>query len=257
MSRYEGRLAVITGGGKGIGRSICKLLAKDGSVVAVVDIDEAAAAETVVAIEHDGGAAMPYICDVTNHEQVSAIVAAIEKKAPIDILVNNAGIAHIGNVESTSEAALDRLYAVNVKGLYNFLNTVIPSMKGRGQGVIVNMASIAASLGLSDRFAYSMTKGAVKAMTLSVARDYIDYGIRCNCVSPARVHTPFVDNYLAEDYADNREEMFEKLSKSQPIGRMGTPQEVASLVAYLCSDDAAFITGSDFPIDGGFVTLNT
>ena len=129
-------------------------------------------------------------------------------------------------------------------------------MKAQKSGVIINMASVASSVGIADRFAYSMTKGAVLTMTYSVAKDYIANGIRCNCISPGRVHTPFVDNFLEKNYADNKEEMFEKLSKSQPIGRMGAPDEIASLVDYLCSDDAAFITGSNFPIDGGFVTLN-
>jgi NAD(P)-dependent dehydrogenase (short-subunit alcohol dehydrogenase family) len=128
-------------------------------------------------------------------------------------------------------------------------------MKKNG-GVIINMASVAGTVGITDRFAYSMTKGAVLTMTYSVAKDYLDYGIRCNSISPGRVHTPFVDGYLEKNYPDNKEEMFEKLSKTQPIGRMGKPEEIADLAVYLCSDEASFITGTDFPIDGGFIKLN-
>ena len=150
----------------------------------------------------------------------------------------------------------DRLLSVNVKGVYNMLSAVVPAMKARGSGVILNIASVTAAVGIADRFAYSATKGAVLTMTYSVAKDYIGHGIRCNSVAPARVHTPFVDNYLNQNYPDNRDEMFEQLSRSQPIGRMGTPDEIAALVAYLCSDEATFVTGCNFPIDGGFVTLN-
>jgi NAD(P)-dependent dehydrogenase (short-subunit alcohol dehydrogenase family) len=188
---------------------------------------------------------------------VAEVIGKMLDEGDVDILVNSAGVAHIGNVETTSEADLDRLYSVNVKGAYNLLAALIPAMKVRRHGVIVNIASVAATVAVGERFAYSMTKGALLAMTYSVAKDYIDHGIRCNSVSPARIHTPFVDEYLDRYYPDNRDEVFEKLSKSQPIGRMGTPDEVAGIVAYLCSDEAAFITGTNFPIDGGFITLNS
>ena len=128
-------------------------------------------------------------------------------------------------------------------------------MKARG-GAILNMSSIAALVGLPDRFAYSMTKGAVTSMTISVAKDYINYNIRCNCISPARVHTPFVDGFIAKNYAGREEEMFKKLSASQPVGRMAKPEEIAALALYICSDEASFITGNDYPIDGGFVKLS-
>jgi NAD(P)-dependent dehydrogenase (short-subunit alcohol dehydrogenase family) len=142
-----------------------------------------------------------------------------------------------------------------VKGFYNCMHAVVGHMKKSGGGVIVNLASIAGSSGLPDRFAYSMSKGAVVAMTYSVARDYLAHNIRCNCISPARVHTPFVDGYLRKTYPGREKEMFEKLAKSQPIGRMGEPAEVASLALFLCSDEAGFITGVDYPIDGGFFNL--
>jgi len=128
-------------------------------------------------------------------------------------------------------------------------------MKANGGGIILNMASIAGTSGLADRFAYSMSKGAVVAMTYSVAKDYLAHNIRCNCISPARVHTPFVDGFLRRNYPGKEQEMFEKLEKSQPIGRMAQPEEIAALALYLCSDEASFITGSDYPIDGGFLNL--
>lgn len=176
---------------------------------------------------------------------------------PADILVNNAGIAHIGKADTTSEEDFEKVFRVNVKGVYNCLHEALPLMQQRGSGVIVNISSIAAHVGLADRFAYSMAKGAVHAMTLSVAKDYIQQNIRCNSISPARVHTPFVDGFIQKNYEGREAEMFEKLSQSQPIGRMGKPEEIAALILYLCSDEASFITGSDYPIDGGFITLNS
>lgn len=257
MMRYEDKTAMVTGGGSGIGRSICLRLASEGAEILILDIDFESAESVANEIKGAGGNATAFACDVANHSGVDEVVASILATTEIDVLVNNAGIAHVGNLENTGEADLDRLLSVNVKGVYNLLAAVVPAMKERGSGAILNMASVASTVGLADRFAYSTTKGAVLLMTYSVAKDYIDYGIRCNCVSPGRVHTPFVDKYLEENYPDDRDEMFDKLSKTQPIGRMGTPDEIAALVAYLCSDEAAFVTGSNFPIDGGFVTLNT
>ena len=250
------KIALVTGGGSGIGKSICLRLALKQHKVLVIDLNLEAAKETVQEIIRNGGQAEAYAVDVSNNKQVLFLFKTLNKEQTIDILINNAGVAHIGNIEQTSESDLDRLYNINVKGVYNCITGVIDAMKAQKKGVIINMASVAASVGIADRFAYSMTKGAVLTMTYSVAKDYLTDGIRCNCISPGRVHTPFVDNFLEKNYPNNKEEMFEKLSKSQPIGRMGQPDEIAALVDYLCSDDAAFITGSNFPIDGGFVTLN-
>jgi NAD(P)-dependent dehydrogenase (short-subunit alcohol dehydrogenase family) len=255
-NNLQGKTALVTGGGSGIGRSVCLRLALAGAQVFVLDLDELAASETVNLIQTEDGTASAYKCNVANHADVQKVIGNILHDQLIDILINNAGIAHVGNIENTTEADLDRLYQVNVKGVYNVMAAIIPTMKQRKSGVIINLASVASSVGIAERFAYSMTKGAVLTMTYSIAKDYINDGIRCNCIAPGRVHTPFVDNFLDKNYPDNRDEMFEKLSKSQPIGRMGQADEVAGLVAYLCSDDAAFITGSNFPIDGGFVTLN-
>jgi 2-keto-3-deoxy-L-fuconate dehydrogenase len=253
MFSLKNKHAVITGGGSGIGRAISLLFAQQGATVHIIELNADAAAQTIEEIKNSGGSAFGYTADISKQEQVLEVFKQISK---VDILVNNAGIAHIGSLEGTTETDLDRIYNVNVKGAYNALYAAIPAMKANGGGVILNMASIAALVGLTDRFAYSMSKGAIMAMSLSVARDYLANNIRCNTISPARVHTPFVDGFIAKNYAGREDEMFEKLSKSQPIGRMGKPEEVAALALYLCSDEAGFITGCDYPIDGGFVKLN-
>jgi len=251
----ENKTAIVTGGGSGIGKAISKTLAAQGAYVHILELNIDNAKITKSEIESEGGSAEVHQCNVANQEDVVNVINEISEKGAINILINNAGIAHIGNVENTPEADLDRVYNVNVKGVYNCIFATIPHMKKYG-GVILNMASIASSVGLNDRFAYSMSKGAALTMTFSVAKDYIDFGIRCNCMSPARIHTPFVDGFLKNNYPGKEAEMFEKLSKTQPIGRMGKPQEVADLALYLCSDEASFITGTDFPIDGGFIKLN-
>jgi NAD(P)-dependent dehydrogenase (short-subunit alcohol dehydrogenase family) len=251
----EAKTAVVTGGGSGIGRAIAIRFARAGARVAVLDIAEPGARDTVCAVEAEGGAALAVRCDVTRQQDVALAFQAAEGRfGPVDVLVNSAGVAHVGNVEQTSEEDFDRLFAVNVKGVYHCLKAAVPAMKGRG-GAILNIASVASTVGIPDRFAYSMTKGAVLTMTYSVARDYVAHKIRCNSIAPGRVHTPFVDGYLAANYPGREREMFEQLSKTQPIGRMGRPEEVAELALFLCSDAAAFITGSNYAIDGGFVNL--
>lgn len=253
MFSLTGKSAVITGGGSGIGKAISTLFAKQGADVHIVELNAEAGEQTVAEIEQNGGKAFVYSADVSNQQQILETFLKIDK---IDILINNAGIAHIGRADTTEEADFERIFNINVKGAYNCLYAAIPMMKANGGGVILNMASIAAWVGITDRFAYSMSKGAVFAMTLSVARDYIDDQIRCNSISPARIHTPFVDGFIAKNYAGKEAEMFEKLSASQPIGRMGEPEEVAALALYLCSDEAGFVTGCDYPLDGGFIKLN-
>ncbi|HEX2846561.1 MAG TPA: SDR family oxidoreductase [Chitinophagaceae bacterium] len=256
MFSLKGKTAIITGGGSGIGKAISLLFAQQGASVHILDFNKESAEEVAAQAKKEGDQAAAIVCDVSNQQQVKEVVDSIAQKAGgIQLLVNNAGIAHVGNVETTTEDDFNRLLAVNVKGVYNCLQAAIPHMKKTG-GAILNMASIASSVGLPDRFAYSMTKGAVLGMTLSTARDYISQNIRCNCISPARVHTPFVDGFIAKNYPGKEKEMFEKLSKTQPIGRMAEPGEIANLVLYLCSDEAAFITGCDYPIDGGFIKLN-
>jgi 2-keto-3-deoxy-L-fuconate dehydrogenase len=253
MFSLKNKTAVITGGGSGIGQAIAVLFAKQGADIHIIELSEETGFNTKNRINTEGGTCTVHPCNVTDQ---AAILSVLKKIGHLDILVNNAGIAHIGNVENTSEADIDRIISVNIKGVYNCLKAAIPLMKLNNGGVILNMASIAALVGIPDRFAYSMSKGATLAMTLSVAKDYLKDNIRCNSISPARIHTPFVDGFLEKNYPDNKAEMFEKLSKTQPIGRMGTPDEVAALALYLCSDEAGFITGCDYPLDGGFVKLN-
>jgi NAD(P)-dependent dehydrogenase (short-subunit alcohol dehydrogenase family) len=253
MFSLQQKTAIVTGAGSGIGKAIALLFAKQGAHVYVADINKEQADATVNEISSSGGTAQSLICNVAKQKEMQDAFTAFDH---IDILVNSAGISHIGKAEDTTEEDLDRVYDVNIKGVYNCIKAALPRMKGQGGGVILNLASIASSIGLPDRFAYSMSKGAVVGMTLSVAKDYIKDNIRCNCISPARVHTPFVDGFLKKNYPGREEEMFNKLSKTQPIGRMAKPDEIAYLVLYLCSDEAAFITGNDYPIDGGFVKLN-
>ena len=253
--RLDGKVALATGAGSGIGQAIAKKFAAHGALVRVLDVNANSAAETRQQITAAGGQASSHLCDVTAQDEVSALIGELFLRERIHILVNNAGVSHIGTVESTTEADFDRLFRVNVKGFYNCMHACVPHMRTNGGGVILNIASIAGSSGLSDRFAYSMTKGAVIAMTYSVARDYLASNIRCNCISPARVHTPFVDDYLKRAYPGREQEMFVKLSHAQPIGRMAEPAEVASLALFLCSDEAAFVTGVDYPLDGGFFNL--
>src|SRR3984885_4730105 len=253
MFKLTDKTAVITGGGSGIGRAMAILFAQQGALVHIIETDAEASADAVKEIAKNGGNASAYNCDISNQRQVIETFNQINK---IDILINNAGIAHIGKADTTSEADFDRIYNVNIKGAYNCLFAAIPLMKANNGGVILNTASIAAHVGITDRFAYSTSKGAIHAMTLSVARDYLHDNIRCNCISPARVHTPFVDGFISKNYAGQEAEIFEKLSKTQPIGRMARPEEIAALALYLCSDEAGFITGCDYPVDGGFITLN-
>jgi 2-keto-3-deoxy-L-fuconate dehydrogenase len=252
--RLEGKTTVITGGGSGIGRATALKFAAQGAKIHILDLSLKDAEATCRQITAAGGTAKGHACDVTDQKQVMAKFEEMAKQGPISILVNNAGISHIGTVENTSEEDFDRVFNVNVKGFYNCVRACIAHMKNKG-GVILNIASIAGSCGLPDRFAYSVSKGAILAMTYSVARDYLAYNIRCNCISPARVHTPFVDGFLKKTYPDHEQEMYDRLSKAQPIGRMGEPEEVASLALFLCSDEAGFITGVDYLLDGGFVNL--
>ncbi len=254
MFSLKGKSAVITGGGSGIGRAISILFAEQGANVHILELNSDSGDSVANEIISKGGHASVHSCDVSDQQKVISLFNTVGK---IDILVNNAGIAHVGKADNTSAEDFERVYNVNVKGAYNCLFAAIPVMKKNGGGAILNLASIAALVGLSDRFAYSMSKGAIYAMTLSVARDYLADNIRCNSVSPARVHTPFVDGFISKNYPGKEEEMFEKLSKSQPIGRMAKPEEIATMALYLCSDEASFLTGCDYPVDGGFIKLNT
>jgi NAD(P)-dependent dehydrogenase (short-subunit alcohol dehydrogenase family) len=250
--RLAGKTAVVTGGGSGIGQAIAQRFASEGAEVIILELRAEAAEETLSTIQALGGNARAIICDISNTGSVRSAFSTVEH---LHILVNNAGVAHVGTVLTTAVDDLDRLYAVNVRGVYHGLHFGVARMLASGGGVILNLASVASKIGIADRFAYSMSKGAVLTMTLSVARDFVDKGIRCNCICPARIHTPFVDGFLEKNYPDNRDEMFARLSAAQPIGRMGKAGEVAALAAFLCSEEAAFITGATYDLDGGFTLL--
>jgi 2-keto-3-deoxy-L-fuconate dehydrogenase len=245
----KGRVAVVTGGGSGIGKAVSISLARNGAKVCVLDVDAAAAQATAGEITHAGGVAQSQQCDVADPESVSRVFAAIAADGPINILVNSAGISHIGTISTTTVADFDRIFRVNVQGVYLCMQAALSTMVTQGSGVILNLSSTVAIIGFSDRFAYSMSKGAVRA------KDFVDKNIRCNCISPGRVHTPFVDGYLKRNYPGRETEMLAVLEKTQPVGRMARPEEVAWLVTYLCSDLASFITGADVPFDGGVLTL--
>ncbi|MCE2694156.1 MAG: glucose 1-dehydrogenase [Verrucomicrobiaceae bacterium] len=256
MFSFTNKTVIITGAGSGIGQGIAVLFAKQGAHVEVFDLKQESAQETVDQIQAAGGSATATACDVGDYAGVKALFDAVAAKhGKIDILVNNAGIAHIGTALTTAEEDMDRLHRVNIKGVHACAQAALAHMTTRKHGVILNMCSIAAQMGLADRFAYSMTKGAVLMMTYSIAKDFIKDGIRCNCIAPARVHTPFVDGYLAKTYPGQEAEMFQKLSEAQPIGRMAKPDEVAALALYLCSDEASFATGTNYTLDGGAVNL--
>ena len=252
MFDLSGKTAVVTGSGSGIGEAIARLFARQGARVALLDVDESGAAGVAEAIRTSGGMAESWPCDVSNARQVQVAFAdVVARFGRLDILVNNAGVAQVGDLMATSEEDLDRVFRVNVKGVYLCSKAALPTLLAQGGGVILNMASIASVVGVPERFAYSMSKGAVLTMTLSIAVDYVKRNIRCNCICPARIHTPFVDGYVAANYPGREAETLARLNAYQPVGRMGRPDEVAALALYLCSDEAAFVTGAAYPIDGG------
>lgn len=248
----QGKTAIVTGGASGIGLAIATAFARQGARICLVDINETAAQTAVAKV---GAGAAAFACDVSDAASVGRTFGSIFERGPVHILVNNAGVAHVGTLASTSEDDFDRLMRINVRGAYLCARAVLAPMKENGGGVILNMASIAGMAGLPDRFAYSTTKGAVLAMTYSIARDSLKDNIRCNSISPARVHTPFVDGFVAKNYPGREAEMMVTLGNSQPIGRMAEPEEVASLAVWLCSDEASFVTGANYPLDGGFINL--
>ena len=241
----------MTGAASGIGEAIAHTLARAGAAVFVADRDDQSGPRVAATIESEGGRARFVRLDVTSEEDCAAAARTVaDAHGALDVLVNNAGIGHVGTVVTTTGPDMDRLYAVNVRGVFNATKAFIDGMLARRSGVIVNMASIGGVLGIRDRLAYCTTKAAVVGLTKSLAMDHATEGIRVNCVCPGRVQTPFVSARLRE-YPDP-EAAFREMSSSQAIGRMGRPEEIAAAVLYLASDEAAFVTGTAFLIDGGW-----
>ena len=244
---------LITGGASGIGLALVEKFTTEGSNVYFIDSNGLLGRQVEKEFQEKGKSVTFLEVDIREESQVQLAIQSIPSK--LNVLINNAGISHIGNLASTTLADFERLFAVNVSGMFLCSQAALPKLIEEGGGSILNMCSVAATMGIPDRFAYSMTKGATLSMTLSIARDYVNQGIRCNCISPGRVHTPFVDGFLAKNYPGKEQEMFEKLAATQPIGRMGTPTEIAELAYFISSDAGKFITGSNFTIDGGFTGI--
>jgi 2-keto-3-deoxy-L-fuconate dehydrogenase len=250
MFRLAGKVALVTGAGSGIGAAIAETLARAGAHVFVTDRDVATATATAERIQAGGGAASALRLDVADESACSDAASRIDA-GTLDILVNNAGIGHVGTLLTTTGADLDRLYAVNVRGVFNVSKVFLPAMLQRRQGSIINTASVGGIVGIHDRLAYCTTKFAVVGLTKSMALDHAADGVRVNCICPGRVETPFVAARLRE-YPDPAR-AYEEMSASQALGRMGKPEEIAAAALYLASDEAAFVTGSALMIDGGWV----
>ena len=247
--RLDGRHTLVTGGASGIGEATVRELARAGAFVWIADINSSAAEALAASV----GSAKALILDVTDPNSIAAAVAQVHR---LDILVNNAGIGHVGSIEATEPADFDRLLNVNVRAVYLVTRAFLPLLLNAGSndgrtGTIVNIGSVAGLVGIKQRFAYCTTKGAVIAMTRQLAVEY-PKTLRVNAICPGTVETPFVEGYLEKFHKDNKDEVRAELRARQPIGRLGQPEEIASMVRYLASDEAAFITGSLFNIDGGW-----
>jgi len=259
MSRFAltGKAAVVTGGGSGIGRATVLALAEQGAAVTIADFDAAKGEAVAAEVRAAGGKAVFVKTDVTKEADGKAMVdACVTAFGRLDVLVNNAGIVLPGTAVSTAEADWDKLFAVNVKGVFLCCKAAVPQMVKQGGGSIVNMASVAGLTAVKERLGYCATKGAVIAMTRALAIDHVAEKIRVNCVCPGTVHTPLVEGYIKQYYepqGKKREDVLQMLDARQPMGRMAQPDEIASAVAYLASDAAGFITGTELIIDGGWI----
>jgi NAD(P)-dependent dehydrogenase (short-subunit alcohol dehydrogenase family) len=254
MFRLDNKTALVTGGGSGIGREIALLFGTQGATVVIGDVNDAAGEAVAQEITEAGGRAFSVSLDVSNMSSAQAAVDTIvERTGTLTTLVNNAGIGLVGNLTETSPDDFARLMSVNVNGVYNCSHVAVNQMLRQDPkgGVIINIASIAGMVAVSRRFAYGATKGAVISMTQSTAIDYVEEGIRCNCICPGTVETPFVEAYLQRYHAGEVEETRQQLHARQPLGRMGRPDEIAPLALYLASDEAAYVTGAQMVIDGG------
>lgn len=249
MFDLTNKTALVTGAGSGIGAEIARTFAISGAHVFLADRDEKAGQNVASQIKENGGNAEFITLDVTNESDwQDAAKQILQGEVKLDILVNNAGIGHVGTILQTTGADLDKMYQVNVRGVFNGCKQFVPSMIERG-GSIINLASIGGVVGIVDRLAYCTTKFAVVGLTKCLALDHAKTGLRVNCLCPGRVETPFVQARIQE-YPDP-EAAYKEMSESQAVGRMGRPQEIAAAALYLASDEAAFVTGSAFIIDGG------
>jgi 2-keto-3-deoxy-L-fuconate dehydrogenase len=251
MFDLTGKIALVTGAASGIGEAIAHTFAKRGALVYVADIDETNGKRVANAISEDGSIASFLKLDVANEQDCIQAASTIHRKHDkLDILVNNAGLGHVGAIEQTTVEDLDRLYSVNVRGMFSLSKAFMPKMLERKHGVIVNMSSVGGVAAVKDRIANCTTKFAVVGLTKCIALDYALHGIRANCICPGRVETPFVKSRINE-YPDP-EKAYREMAATQAIGRMGTPEEVAAAALYLASDEAAFVTGTALLIEGGF-----
>lgn len=250
--RLDGKVALVTGAGSGIGEQIARLFARQGAAVLIGDVDERGGRRVAGEIAQAGGRVHYQRLDVTSAASAEAAVrAGVEGFGGLHVLVNNAGIGYVGDVTETDEGEYDKLMAVNAKGVFLCSRAAVAQMTAQGSGAIVNIASVAGQVGVKRRFAYGASKGAVIAMTKSMAVDLVDRHIRVNCICPGTIYTPFVDGYLDRFHSHNREETLQGLHARQPIGRMGKPEEIAYAALYLACDEAAFATGSAMVVDGG------
>ena len=255
MFRLDGKRAFITGAGSGIGEAIARLFAQQGAQVIIADLQSDAAQRVTNSIIESGGVANSLILDVADEVQVCKGFADVANQyGRLDILVNNAGVSHVGNILETSFEDWERVMSVNAGGVFLCAREGVRQMLAQSPvgGVIINMSSVVATIGVDRRLPYSASKGAVLALTRSIAIDFVTQGIRCNAICPGTVQTPFVEGYLARNFAGHEDEVRQQLHARQPIGRMGTPDEIASAALYLASDEAAFVTGSALVIDGGW-----
>jgi 2-keto-3-deoxy-L-fuconate dehydrogenase len=255
MFRLDGKNALITGAGSGIGEAIARLFAQQGARVIIADIQSDAAKRVTNSIIELGGVGNSLPLDVGDEMQVRKGFADVaERYGRLDILVNNAGVSHVGNILETSFEDWERVMSVNAGGVFLCAREGVRQMLAQSPvgGVIINMSSVAATIGIDRRLPYSASKGAVLALTRSIAIDFVTQGIRCNAICPGTVHTPFVEGYLARNYAGHEDEVRQQLHARQPLGRMGRPDEFGYAALYLASDEAAFVTGSTLVIDGGW-----
>ena len=255
MFRLDKKIAFVTGAGSGIGEQIARLFAQQGAHIILADIRLDAAELVAGEIQAAGGSVRAQQLDVAEESEVKAAIDQVAvTEGRLDILVNNAGISHVGNILETSLEDWERVMRVNARGVFLCAREAVQQMLAQAPagGVIINMSSVAATIGIDRRLPYCASKGAVLALTRSVAIDFATRRIRCNAICPGTVQTPFVEGYLARHFAGHEDEVRQQLHARQPIGRMGQPGEIAHAALYLVSDEAAFVTGSALVIDGGW-----